>query len=98
MELRRKDNYTNYTVAVPGPGNWTGYFSVHAQILNYLEQVPAYNALNFATTNTDKMYSSGTTVYSPNFTGKCLLWLRARSSVRPTPTRRGRCQRKQLSL
>ncbi|AGA24853.1 DUF1559 family PulG-like putative transporter [Singulisphaera acidiphila] len=65
-------NYTNYTKAVPGPGNWTGYYSVHAQILNSLEQIPAYNALNFATTNTDKMYSSGTTIYSPNFTAFAL--------------------------
>ncbi|SIO41466.1 prepilin-type N-terminal cleavage/methylation domain-containing protein [Singulisphaera sp. GP187] len=69
----KKGYWTQYTSTVPpGPGNWSGYYSVHSQILNYMEQVPAYNALNFATTNTDRMYSSGTTVYSPNFTAYAL--------------------------
>ncbi|MDR3637176.1 MAG: DUF1559 domain-containing protein [Isosphaeraceae bacterium] len=44
-------NYTNYNAADnPGirAGTWLGHWSVHCHILNYMEQVNAYNAMNFA--------------------------------------------------
>jgi prepilin-type N-terminal cleavage/methylation domain-containing protein/prepilin-type processing-associated H-X9-DG protein len=65
-------NYTNYNGLTYGPGNWSGFYSVHCHILNYMEQANAYNAMNFASTNLDKMYSSGTTVANVNFTAFAL--------------------------
>ncbi|MFO0953661.1 MAG: DUF1559 domain-containing protein, partial [Isosphaeraceae bacterium] len=33
------------------PGNWSGFFSVHTQILQFMEQTAAYNAMNFSGVN-----------------------------------------------
>jgi prepilin-type N-terminal cleavage/methylation domain-containing protein/prepilin-type processing-associated H-X9-DG protein len=54
--------YSNYNAVdgAPTPGTWTGFYSVHCHILNFMEQVPAYNAMNFLAPNTARMYVSGT--------------------------------------
>lgn len=49
-------------------GNWTGYYSVHCQILNYMEQTAAYNAMNFAGVNIGQLQNSSGAVVSPNYT------------------------------
>jgi prepilin-type processing-associated H-X9-DG protein/prepilin-type N-terminal cleavage/methylation domain-containing protein len=54
-------NYTNYNWSdTPSPGMWTGYWSVHTHILNYMEQVNAYNAMNFSFPNQARVYVNGT--------------------------------------
>ncbi|MDX2036639.1 MAG: DUF1559 domain-containing protein [Isosphaeraceae bacterium] len=54
--------YTNYNTidANPSPGSWTGFWSVHCHLLNYMEQSNAYNAMNFTAPNTARMFASGT--------------------------------------
>jgi prepilin-type N-terminal cleavage/methylation domain-containing protein/prepilin-type processing-associated H-X9-DG protein len=70
--VERTGNYTSYTSTAPfGPGNWTGYFSVHCHILGYMEQINAFNAMNFSSTNVDRMFN-GTVVINPNFTAFAL--------------------------
>lgn len=71
--------YSNYNGVDgnPGPGVWTGYYSVHCQILAELEQSSAANALNFQAPNTARMYAQGTsrttrTVLNVNFTAFAL--------------------------
>ena len=60
-------SYTNYnTVTTTG---WTGYYSVHCHILNYMEQVNAYNAMNFLAPNVARLTSGNrASIYSPNYT------------------------------
>lgn len=62
-------NLSSYgTSAVPNaPGNWTGYYSVHCHILNFMEQTAAYNSMNFAGVNMGQILS-GSTIISPNYT------------------------------
>jgi prepilin-type N-terminal cleavage/methylation domain-containing protein/prepilin-type processing-associated H-X9-DG protein len=50
------------------PGNWTGYYSVHCHILNYMEQTAAYNAMNFAGVNIGQLQNSSGGIVSPNYT------------------------------
>ncbi len=59
--------YTSYNVPV-APGNWTGIFSVHTHILNYLEQTAAFAAMNFETTNNGALKNAAGLVINPNFT------------------------------
>jgi prepilin-type N-terminal cleavage/methylation domain-containing protein/prepilin-type processing-associated H-X9-DG protein len=63
-------SYTSYGTMTPTTaGGWTGYYSVHCHILNYMEQGNAYNAMNFSAPNTSRITSGfGATVYSPNYT------------------------------
>ena len=65
-------SYTSYGSPLPGPGNWFGFFSVHSHLLNYLEQVPAYNAMNFSATNTGRMLDASNVVVSSNYTAYTL--------------------------
>jgi prepilin-type N-terminal cleavage/methylation domain-containing protein/prepilin-type processing-associated H-X9-DG protein len=53
-------NYTNYNLiesVLENPsdalynGSWTGYYSVHLHILNFMEQQSVYNAVNFSVGN-----------------------------------------------
>jgi prepilin-type N-terminal cleavage/methylation domain-containing protein/prepilin-type processing-associated H-X9-DG protein len=62
--------YSSYGGLVT-PGVWMGHFSVHCHILNYMEQVAAYNAMNFSVTNVGRLTIGGV-VYSPNFTSYAL--------------------------
>ncbi len=69
-------NYTNYnpfnTLSNPD-SSWTGFFSVHCHILNYMEQVNAYAALNFELPNKSAIMSGGGLVGSShNFTAFAL--------------------------
>jgi prepilin-type N-terminal cleavage/methylation domain-containing protein/prepilin-type processing-associated H-X9-DG protein len=50
------------------PGNWSGYYSVHCHILNYMEQVAAYNALNFTGVNLGQLQDANGKVVSANYT------------------------------
>lgn len=50
------------------PGNWSGFYSVHCHILNYMEQVNAYNALNFSGVNLGQLQSAAGTILSVNYT------------------------------
>jgi len=70
--VQRTGYYTSYNFMTNAPGNWSGYYSVHCHLLNYIEQVNAYNAMNFQAANVDKMYSSGTSVTNVNFTAFAL--------------------------
>jgi prepilin-type N-terminal cleavage/methylation domain-containing protein/prepilin-type processing-associated H-X9-DG protein len=64
--------YSSYGGTVT-PGVWNGHFSVHCHLLNYMEQVPAYNALNFGVTNLGRITTGGgTTPLSPNYTSYVL--------------------------
>jgi prepilin-type N-terminal cleavage/methylation domain-containing protein/prepilin-type processing-associated H-X9-DG protein len=56
--------YTSYSST---PGNWTGNFSVHSHILNFMEQANAYNAMNFSRPASNRLTASGA-VINPNFT------------------------------
>ncbi|MDG3006119.1 DUF1559 domain-containing protein [Paludisphaera mucosa] len=60
-------SYTSYgSITTSG---WTGYYSVHCHILNYMEQVNAYNAMNFSAPNVSRLTSGGqATIYSANYT------------------------------
>ena len=50
------------------PGNWSGYYSVHFHILNYMEQVNAYNAMNFSGVNLGQLQNAAGQIVSPNYT------------------------------
>jgi prepilin-type N-terminal cleavage/methylation domain-containing protein/prepilin-type processing-associated H-X9-DG protein len=72
-------NYTSYNGvdSSPTPGVWTGFYSVHCHILNFMEQVNAYNAMNFSAPNTARMYVNGTgastkQILNANFTAFAL--------------------------
>ena len=54
------------------PGNWSGFYSVHCHILNYLEQVNAYNAMNFTGVNLGALQDSAGNIISPNYTAYTL--------------------------
>ena len=71
--------YSNYNAvdSSPRPGTWTGFFSVHCHILNYMEQTNAYNAMNFSAPNTARMFVTGTgattrTILNANYTAFAL--------------------------
>ena len=68
-------SYTNYNPfnGTVSPNSWTGFFSVHCHLLNYLEQVPAFNAMNFQVPNKSAIMSGGgVTVSSQNYTAFAL--------------------------
>jgi prepilin-type N-terminal cleavage/methylation domain-containing protein len=71
--LNNRQNATGYSSysGLVVPGVWNGHFSVHCHLLNYMEQVPAYNALNFGVTNIGRITIGGAP-YSPNFTSYVL--------------------------
>ncbi|WP_165075580.1 DUF1559 family PulG-like putative transporter [Paludisphaera rhizosphaerae] len=59
-------SYSSYPTLTAG---WTGYFSVHCHILNYMEQTAAYNAMNFMGPNQARLTTGGRAVIaSPNYT------------------------------
>jgi prepilin-type N-terminal cleavage/methylation domain-containing protein/prepilin-type processing-associated H-X9-DG protein len=53
-------------------GNWSGFYSVHCQILNYMEQTAAYNAMNFSGVNLGQLQNSTGAVVSVNYTSYTL--------------------------
>ena len=53
-------------------GNWSGFYSVHCHLLNYLEQVNAYNAMNFAGVNLGALQDASGNIISPNYTSYTL--------------------------
>ncbi len=70
-------NYTNYTILETyAKGGWSGDISVHCHILNSLEQVPAYNAMNFARANVARITTGAggprPTIFAPNYTAYAL--------------------------
>jgi prepilin-type N-terminal cleavage/methylation domain-containing protein/prepilin-type processing-associated H-X9-DG protein len=68
-------NYTNFNPinGTPGIWSWTGFFSVHCHILNFMEQQAAYSAINFELPNMSAiMAGGGLTVRSHNFTSFAL--------------------------
>lgn len=56
--------YTSYGSV---PGNWTGNISVHTHILNFMEQVNAYSAMNFSVATSNRLTTGGV-VSNANFT------------------------------
>ncbi len=60
--------YSSYGSVANAAGNWTGFYSVHCHLLNYMEQVPAYNAMNFSGVNSARMRDASNNIVSPNFT------------------------------
>jgi prepilin-type N-terminal cleavage/methylation domain-containing protein/prepilin-type processing-associated H-X9-DG protein len=61
--------YTSYPASIQNQPIWTGFYSPHTHILNYMEQTVAYNALNFQVPLTGQLTTGGgTTIVSPNFT------------------------------
>jgi prepilin-type N-terminal cleavage/methylation domain-containing protein/prepilin-type processing-associated H-X9-DG protein len=62
--------YSSYSGLVT-PGVWMGHYSVHSHLLNFMEQVPAYNAMNFGVTNVGRITIGGVP-YSPNYTSYVL--------------------------
>jgi len=50
------------------PGNWSGYYSVHCHILNFMEQGAAYNAMNFAGVNLGQLQDASGKIISVNYT------------------------------
>jgi prepilin-type N-terminal cleavage/methylation domain-containing protein/prepilin-type processing-associated H-X9-DG protein len=63
-----QNGYGSYGGVGGIPGEWTGYFSVHCHILNYMEQVPAYNAMNFGQALTGLMQTAGGAIANVNYT------------------------------
>ena len=65
------NGYTSYSLAnaPDAPGNWTGIYSVHCHILPYMEQLNAYNSLNFAGVNFGQLQNAAGAVVSVNYTG-----------------------------
>jgi prepilin-type N-terminal cleavage/methylation domain-containing protein/prepilin-type processing-associated H-X9-DG protein len=62
-------NYTSYGfVTASTPGMWAGYWSIHCHILNYMEQVAAYNALNFSAALAGQLQDAAGNIISPNYT------------------------------
>lgn len=61
--------YTSYPSTLLSLPIWTGYYSVHCHILNYMEQVVAYNALNFDVPLVGQLTTGGgVTIVNPNYT------------------------------
>ncbi|CAN5790735.1 DUF1559 domain-containing protein [soil metagenome] len=60
--------FTSYGHVANAPGNWTGFYSVHCHLLNYMEQENAYNAMNFQGVNSSRMRNGAGVVVSSNFT------------------------------
>ena len=57
------------TANVPNAaGNWSGYYSVHCHILNFMEQSAAYNAMNFGGVNLGQLQDSTGAIISVNYT------------------------------
>ena len=66
---QRQTNYTSYSTGNLATASWTGFYSVHCHILNYMEQVAAYNALNFVAINQGQLTTGGgTVIISANYT------------------------------
>jgi prepilin-type N-terminal cleavage/methylation domain-containing protein/prepilin-type processing-associated H-X9-DG protein len=61
-------SYTSYGAFDSQPGVWSGFYSVHCHLLNYMEQTNAYNAMNFAGFNSSRMRNTDGSVNSVNFT------------------------------
>jgi prepilin-type N-terminal cleavage/methylation domain-containing protein/prepilin-type processing-associated H-X9-DG protein len=61
---------TSYSLtnAPYSPGTWTGIYSVHCHILPFMEQTPAFNALNFAGPNLGQLQDAVGNIVSPNYT------------------------------
>ncbi len=56
-------NFSSYgAVESNPPGAWTGFFSIHCHILGFMEQQNAYNAINFATTNSSRQRIGGNVI------------------------------------
>jgi prepilin-type N-terminal cleavage/methylation domain-containing protein/prepilin-type processing-associated H-X9-DG protein len=53
-------------------GNWSGFYSVHCHVLNYIEQVPAYNAMNFTGVNLGQLQDASGNIVSENYTSYTL--------------------------
>ena len=53
-------------------GNWSGFYSVHCHLLNYLEQTNAYNAMNFTGVNLGALQDAAGNIISPNYTSYTL--------------------------
>lgn len=71
----QQTSYTNYNTfnGIPGPGSWTGFYSVHCHILRSMEQSNAYNAINFERPNPSAIMShGGTGIRSHNYTAFAL--------------------------
>ena len=70
--------YTNYNAAeAMPPGMWSGYYSVHCRVLGFMEQAPAFNALNFSVVDSYGLFVLGTQnttrdIFSPNYTAYTL--------------------------
>jgi prepilin-type N-terminal cleavage/methylation domain-containing protein/prepilin-type processing-associated H-X9-DG protein len=66
--------YTSYSLAnaPDSPGNWTGIYSVHCHLLNYLEQVNAYNAMNFTGVNVGSLMDASGNIIAANYTAYTL--------------------------
>lgn len=54
------------------PGNWSGFYSVHCHILNFMEQITAYNAMNFAGVNLGQLQDASGNIVSSNYTSYTL--------------------------
>jgi prepilin-type N-terminal cleavage/methylation domain-containing protein/prepilin-type processing-associated H-X9-DG protein len=63
-----QNGYGSYGGVAGVSGEWSGYWSVHCHILNYMEQVPAYNAMNFSQALTGLMQTAGGAVANSNYT------------------------------
>src|SRR5262245_26493002 len=62
-------NYTSYGfVTTETSGMWAGYWSVHCHILNYMEQVAAYNAMNFSAPLAGQLQDAAGGIVSANYT------------------------------
>ncbi|HEX8203267.1 MAG TPA: DUF1559 domain-containing protein, partial [Isosphaeraceae bacterium] len=56
-----QNGYDDYDAAgLAKTGTWTGYFSVHCHLLSFLEQDPAYHALNFRAPHVARLFTVGT--------------------------------------
>ena len=70
--------YTNYNAANSIPPNlWAGYYSVHCRVLGFMEQAPAFDALNFSVVDSYILFANGTQnstrqVFAPNYTAYTL--------------------------
>ncbi|CAN5913947.1 DUF1559 domain-containing protein [soil metagenome] len=68
-------SYTNYNLFNGDilPGSWTGFYSVHCHLLQFMEQTHAYVAINFERPNPSAIMSGGgRSVRSHNYTAFAL--------------------------
>jgi prepilin-type N-terminal cleavage/methylation domain-containing protein/prepilin-type processing-associated H-X9-DG protein len=63
-----QDGYGSYGGVSGAAGEWTGFWSVHCHILNYMEQTNAYNAMNFQRALSGTMQTAAGVVTNPNYT------------------------------